>query len=180
MKHLYRDIIKQIGEDPDREGLLDTPERAAKAMRYLTSGYHDDVEAKINQALFDSTYNEIIIIKDIELYSLCEHHLLPFFGRCHIGYIPQGKILGLSKFARVVDHFAKRLQVQEHLTQQIADYIMDVTAAEGVGVIVEAKHMCMMMRGVQKQNSSMKTSVMLGSFYDDAATRAEFLSLLKS
>ncbi|MDG1165370.1 MAG: GTP cyclohydrolase I FolE [Porticoccaceae bacterium] len=180
MRDQYQKIIESTGEDVTRAGLLDTPDRAAKAFAYLTSGYEMDLKAVINDALFPSDSEEMVIVKDIELFSLCEHHLLPFIGKCHVAYIPQGKVLGLSKVARVVDMFARRLQIQEALAQQIAATIQDVTDARGVGVIVEAKHMCMMMRGVEKQNSSMKTSAMLGSFRTDQATRTEFLALLNN
>jgi GTP cyclohydrolase I len=175
---LYLELIKQIGEDPKRPGLSDTPKRAAKAMDFLVSGYNKDAASVINSALFDTDTDEMVIVKDIELYSLCEHHLLPFFGKCHIGYIPQGKIIGLSKIARVVDVFARRLQVQENLTNQIANAIMENSGALGCGVIIEAKHLCMMMRGVEKQNSIMQTSCMLGCFRKNASTRSEFLSLI--
>lgn len=176
----YREILEQLGEDPTREGLVDTPKRAAKAMQFLTRGYHQTLDEIVNGAVFSSTNDELVIVKDIELYSLCEHHMLPFIGRCHIGYLPGGKVLGLSKFARIVDMYARRLQIQEELTHQIADAVQQVTGASGVGVIIEARHMCMMMRGVEKQNSSMKTSVMLGRLRESANTRQEFLNLLKN
>ena len=179
MKKQFTEIIQAIGEDITREGLQKTPERAAETWHFLTSGYREDLQTIITNAVFNSNMSEMVILKNIELYSLCEHHLLPFFGQCHIAYIPQGKIIGLSKLARIVDFFAKRLQVQEQLTQDIAACIMDVTQAAGVGVIIEAKHLCLMMRGVQQQNSVMKTSVMLGLFRKDHRTRAEFLSLMK-
>ncbi|AFU97557.1 GTP cyclohydrolase I FolE [Simiduia agarivorans] len=179
MKEQFAQIISAIGEDLNRPGLQDTPARAAKAFEFLTRGYHQDLDEVINGALFPSDSSEMIIVKDIELYSMCEHHLLPFIGKAHVAYIPTGKVLGLSKVARIVDMFARRLQIQEQLTVQIAETIKSVTGAEGVGVIVEAKHMCMMMRGVEKQNSAMKTSAMLGSFRDEHATRAEFLSLIR-
>ena len=179
LEQSFENIIEQLGEDASRDGLKDTPKRAAKAYQYLTRGYQQDLETVINGALFESTIREIVIVKDIELYSMCEHHMLPFIGKCHVGYIPDGKVLGLSKVARVVDHFARRLQIQENLTEQIAQTMMDVVGAKGVGVIIEAKNLCMMMRGVEKQNSVMTTSMMLGSFRDKDATRAEFLSLLK-
>jgi GTP cyclohydrolase I len=180
MKDQYLKIIESTGEDIQRPGLLDTPNRAAKAFEYLTSGYHMDLDELINDALFPSDSDEMVIVKDIELFSLCEHHLLPFIGKCHVAYIPNGKVLGLSKVARVVDMYARRLQIQETLAQQIASTIQQVTEARGVGVIVEAKHMCMMMRGVEKQNSSMKTSAMLGTFRSHQATRTEFLTLLSN
>lgn len=179
MKEQYTEILNAIGEDVTRPGLLDTPARAAKAMQFLTRGYNQTIEEVVNDALFPSDSSEMIIVKDIELYSMCEHHLLPFIGKAHVAYIPTGKVLGLSKVARIVDMFARRLQIQEQLTVQIAQTVRDVTEAAGVGVIIEAKHMCMMMRGVEKQNSSMKTSSMLGSFRDNQATRTEFLSLIR-
>ena len=178
MNHHFEKIIESTGEDLSRPGLLDTPQRAAKAFEYLTSGYNMDLEEVINNALFPSESDEMVMVKDIELYSLCEHHMLPFIGKCHVAYIPTGKVLGLSKVARVVDMFSRRLQIQETLAQQIAATIQEVTDAQGVGVIIEAKHMCMMMRGVEKQNSSMKTSAMLGSFRTSQVTRTEFFSLL--
>ena len=178
MRDEYLKIIESTGEDVNRPGLLDTPDRAAKAFEYLTSGYHMDLKQVINGALFPSDSEEMVIVKDIELFSLCEHHLLPFIGKCHVAYIPSGQVIGLSKVARIVDMFARRLQIQEALAQQIASTIQEATNARGVGVIVEAKHMCMMMRGVEKQNSSMKTSAMLGTFRKDQATRTEFLALL--
>jgi GTP cyclohydrolase I len=178
MNHHFEKIIESTGEDLSRPGLLDTPQRAAKAFEYLTSGYNMDLEEVINNALFPSESDEMVMVKDIELYSLCEHHMLPFIGKCHVAYIPTGKVLGLSKVARVVDMFSRRLQIQETLAQQIASTIQEVTDAQGVGVIIEAKHMCMMMRGVEKQNSSMKTSAMLGSFRTSQVTRTEFFSLL--
>ena len=179
MKEQFAKIISAVGEDLNRPGLQDTPERAAKAFEFLTRGYHQSLDDVINGALFPSDSSEMIIVKDIELYSMCEHHLLPFIGKAHVAYIPTGRVLGLSKVARIVDMFARRLQIQEQLTVQIAETIQSVTGAEGVGVIVEAKHMCMMMRGVEKQNSVMKTSAMLGSFRKEHATRAEFLSLIR-
>jgi GTP cyclohydrolase I len=179
MKDLFSQIISQIGEDPARPGLVDTPARAAAAFEYLTSGYKRSIEEVVNNALFPSDSKDMIIVKDIELYSMCEHHLLPFVGKAHVGYIPQGMVLGLSKVARIVDMYARRLQIQEQLTHQIAETIQEVTGAAGVAVIIEAKHLCMMMRGVEKQNSSMKTSAMYGAFRSSAATRTEFLSLIK-
>jgi GTP cyclohydrolase I len=175
----YRDLLEAIGENPRRQGLARTPERAARALEFLTQGYRQNPEEMINGAIFDSDASEIILVKDIELYSLCEHHLLPFIGRAHVAYIPNGKVIGLSKVARIVDVFARRLQIQENLTTQIAEALMDALAPSGVAVVVEAKHLCMMMRGVEKQNSVMKTSCLLGTFKDDARTRSEFLSLLK-
>jgi GTP cyclohydrolase IA len=178
METYFKKIIESLGENPERQGLKDTPKRAAEAMRFLTHGYQASLKEIVNDALFDSDNDEMIIVKDIELYSLCEHHLLPFIGKCHVAYLPKGKILGLSKIARIVDMFARRLQVQENLTREIAQTVMDVTQASGVGVIIEAKHLCMMMRGVEKQNSIMTTSVMLGGFRTDRLTRTEFLSLV--
>ena len=180
MEHEFRSILEQIGEDPTREGLLDTPSRAAKAMEFLTRGYKQTLHQVVNNAFFDSESSEMIVVQDIELYSMCEHHMLPFIGKCHVAYVPTGKVLGLSKVARIVDMYARRLQIQENLTKEIADAIEGVTGASGVGVIIEAKHMCMMMRGVEKQNSLMKTSVMLGTLRDQPATRVEFLSLISS
>jgi len=180
MKDAFTTILTEIGEDPTREGLKDTPKRAAKAMKYLTSGYNKNIDDVVNGALFQSDSNEMIVVQDIELYSMCEHHLLPFIGKCHVAYIPTGQVLGLSKVARIVEMFARRLQIQENLTREIAETVQAVTAASGVSVIIEAKHMCMMMRGVEKQNSVMKTSVMLGEFRNNPTTRMEFLSLLNS
>ena len=177
-KH-YHEILVGLGENPEREGLLDTPKRAAKAMQYLCNGYDKSLEEVVNGALFESDNDEMVIVRDIELYSLCEHHLLPFIGKAHVAYIPSGKVLGLSKVARIVDMYARRLQIQENLSRQIAEAVQQVTGALGVAVVIEAQHMCMMMRGVEKQNSSMVTSVMLGEFRENAATRSEFLSLIK-
>lgn len=179
MEKYYAHLLKYIGEDVSREGLRDTPARAARAFAYLTKGYKDNLDTIINNAIFESDNDEMIIVKDIEMYSLCEHHLLPFFGKCHVGYLPDGKILGLSKLARIVDVFARRLQVQENLTKQIAETILKYTGAKGVGVVIEAQHLCMMMRGVEKQNSVMKTSCMLGAFRRMNSTRSEFLTLIK-
>ena len=173
----FREIISSVGEDLTRDGLKKTPERAAGAFEFLTNGYRQDLNEIINGAVFESDNDEMVIVRNIELYSLCEHHLLPFIGKCHVAYIPTGKVLGLSKIARIVDYFARRLQIQETLTKEIADTIMSVTNADGVGVIIEAKHLCMMMRGVEKQNSTMTTSMMLGSFRDEPCTRNEFLTL---
>jgi GTP cyclohydrolase I len=179
MDQFFRRLLEHIGEDVNRDGLRATPKRAAEAFQYLTKGYRDDLNKIINDAVFASDNDEMIIVKDIELYSLCEHHLLPFFGKCHVGYLPDGKIIGLSKIARIVDVFARRLQVQENLTKQIAETLMRYTGAKGVGVVIEAKHLCMMMRGVEKQNSMMKTSCMLGQFRCQISTRSEFLSLIR-
>ena len=178
MEKAYEKIIKAIGEDLTRDGLVDTPRRAAKAIEFLTSGYRRSVDEVVNGALFESDCNEMVVVSDIELYSMCEHHMLPFIGRCHVAYIPTGKVLGLSKVARIVDLYARRLQIQESLTTQIANTVQAVTGAEGVAVIIEARHMCMMMRGVEKQNSVMRTSAMLGVFKDNQATRSEFLALI--
>jgi GTP cyclohydrolase IA len=179
MENYYTKIIEAIGENPQREGLLNTPKRAAKAMDFLTQGYKQSVKEIVNGALFPTDNDEMVIVKNIELYSLCEHHLLPFFGKCHVAYVPNGRVIGLSKIARIVDVFGRRLQVQENLTKEIADTLLEVTNAKGVGVIIEAQHLCMMMRGIEKQNSSMVTSVMLGLLRSDARSRAEFLSLAK-
>ena len=178
MEQAFRTILEQVGEDPKREGLLDTPARAAKAMEFLTKGYSETLDSLVNEALFASETSEMILVQDIELYSMCEHHMLPFIGKCHVAYLPTGRVLGLSKVARIVDMYARRLQIQENLTKQIAEAIHSVTGAAGVGVIIEAQHMCMMMRGVEKQNSMMKTSMMLGQFQADQSTRMEFLSIL--
>ena len=174
----FAKIITACGEDVNRPGLCDTPRRAAKAFQFLTRGYQQSVDEIVNGALFPSDSSEMVVVQDIELYSLCEHHLLPFIGKCHVAYIPSGKVLGLSKVARIVELFARRLQIQEQLTTQIAQTVMEVTDSDGCGVIIEAQHMCMMMRGVEKQNSLMKTSAMLGAFRSNQSTRIEFLSLL--
>jgi|SRR5438128_3991468 len=174
----FREILEAVGEDVDREGLRRTPIRAARALEFLTQGYRQNLNQIVNDAVFESDASEIILVKDIELYSMCEHHLLPFIGRAHVAYIPNGKVLGLSKVARIVDVFARRLQIQENLTTQIAESLMKCLEPSGVAVVVEAKHLCMMMRGVEKQNSVMKTSCLLGTFKEDARTRSEFLSLL--
>ncbi|WP_374962729.1 GTP cyclohydrolase I FolE [Spongiibacter tropicus] len=178
MEKAFAKIIEEIGEDLSRDGLVDTPKRAAKAFEFITRGYRQSVDEVVNNALFESDANEMVVVSDIELYSLCEHHLLPFIGKCHVAYIPNGKVLGLSKVARIVDLYARRLQIQEGLTTQIANTVQDVTGAEGVAVIIEAQHMCMMMRGVEKQNSVMRTSAMLGVFKENQATRAEFMALI--
>lgn len=178
LEALYTQVIEAIGEDVTRDGLKNTPKRAAKAMDFLTQGYQQNLDEIVNNAIFESDTDEMVIVKNIELYSLCEHHLLPFIGKCHVAYIPTGKVIGLSKIARIVDLYARRLQIQENLTKQIAESVMEVTNASGVGVIIEAKHLCMMMRGVEKQNSVMTSSVMLGSFRNQPTTRNEFLTLL--
>lgn len=178
MQKLYQQLLKEIGEDPNRAGLRDTPLRAANAMRYLTKGYTESLDDIINDALFESDMCEMVIVKDIEMYSMCEHHLLPFLGKCHVGYLPNGKVIGLSKIARIVDYFARRLQIQERLTTEIAHCITNITGARGVAVVMEARHLCMMMRGVEKQNSVMTTSVMLGDMRNNPSTRMEFLNLI--
>jgi GTP cyclohydrolase IA len=178
MERSFRELLESVGEDPERQGLLKTPNRAARAFEFLTNGYRQNLEDLINNAIFDSEASEIVLVKDIELYSMCEHHLLPFVGKAHVAYIPNGKVVGLSKVARIVDMFARRLQIQENLTIQIADALMKILNPTGVAVVIEAKHLCMMMRGVEKQNSVMKTSCLLGCFKEDARTRSEFLALL--
>jgi GTP cyclohydrolase I len=177
MQKIIQQWIAAIGEDPEREGLRGTPRRAADAWAYMTRGYKQDPATVLNSAIFEVEANHMVIVRDIEIYSLCEHHMLPFFGVCHIGYIPRGKVVGVSKLARLADLYARRLQLQERLTNQIARTLMDSLQPEGVGVIIEARHLCMMMRGVEKQNSRMVTSAMLGSFHDSVATRNEFLHL---
>ena len=177
-QNLIRQILLNLGEDPDREGLRKTPERMAKALEFLTKGYGQNPDDVVGEAIFNEECNHMVIVRDIEVYSLCEHHLLPFFGRCHIGYIPKGKVYGVSKIARLVDCYARRLQIQERLTEQIAHFIKEKIDAEGVGVVMECHHLCMMMRGVEKQNSCMVTSSMLGSFRRSVATRTEFLQLI--
>lgn len=176
---LYRQLLLEVSEDPSRDGLKRTPERAAKALAELTKGYAMDVNDVLNGALFDVCYDEMVIVRDIEMFSLCEHHLLPFFGKVHVAYIPKNKVIGLSKVARVVEMFARRLQVQERLTKQIADTIQEAIEPAGVGVVIEARHLCMMMRGIEKQHSSAVTSAMVGAFRDNLQTREEFLSLIK-
>lgn len=178
MEELFRGIIEGIGEDITREGLVDTPKRASKAFEYLTRGYNQTLEGVVNGAIFETESNDMVILKDIEIYSLCEHHILPFFGKCHIGYIPKKTIVGVSKLARIADMFARRLQIQERLTKEIAQSLMDLLDAQGVGVVIEAQHMCAMMRGVEKQNSVMTTSTMLGTFKEKQPTRLEFLNLI--
>jgi GTP cyclohydrolase IA len=179
MQDLIHRLLIELGEDPSREGLQQTPRRVDKAMRFLTSGYQTDVDTVLNGALFSVDYNEMVIVRDIDFYSLCEHHLLPFFGRCHIAYIPNGRVIGLSKIPRLVDMFARRLQLQERMTSQIAETIRQKISPLGVAVVCEATHLCMAMRGVEKQNSYTVTSAMLGAFHDQARTRMEFLELLK-
>jgi GTP cyclohydrolase IA len=179
MQDIIRQLLAELGEDPTREGLIDTPKRVEKALKFLTSGYEADVDTVLNNALFTVDYNEMVIVKDIDFYSLCEHHLLPFFGRCHIAYIPQGKVIGLSKIPRLVEIFARRLQIQERMTSQIADTIREKIEPLGVAVVIEATHLCMAMRGVEKQNSFAITSAMLGAFQNDARTRMEFLELIR-
>ncbi len=180
LEDAVRRFIRELGEDPRREGLQRTPQRVAQSLRFLTSGYHQDVDKVLNDALYEVAYDEMVIVKDIEIFSLCEHHLLPFFGRCHVAYIPNKKVIGLSKIPRLVDVFARRLQVQERLTTQIAETIMKKITPQGVGVVIEAKHLCMIMRGVEKQNSVAVTSAMLGVFRDEIETREEFLSLARA
>ena len=179
LESAYLEVLRGVGEAPEREGLLRTPLRAAKAMAFLTRGYTQDIPALVNDAIFASDNHEMVIVKDIEFYSLCEHHLRPFLWRVHVAYLPSGKVIGLSKIPRIVDVFARRLQIQENMTRQIAECLQEVTGAEGVAVVVEGQHMCMMMRGVEKQNASMSTSSMLGRFREDARTRSEFLSLIR-
>lgn len=179
LERSFLQLLEAVGEDPEREGLLKTPTRAAKAFEFLTNGYRQNLDEIVNDAIFHSDASEIVLVKEIELYSMCEHHLLPFIGKAHVAYIPNGKVIGLSKIARIVDVFARRLQIQEQLTTQIADALMTALHPSGVGVVIEAKHLCMMMRGVEKQNSIMTTSCLLGSFKEDARTRSEFLALLK-
>jgi GTP cyclohydrolase IA len=179
MQDIIRRLIAELGEDPSREGLRDTPKRVEKSLQFLTSGYSADVDSVLNNALFTVDYNEMVIVKDIDFYSLCEHHLLPFFGKCHVAYIPQGRVIGLSKIPRLVDIFARRLQIQERLTSQIADTLLAKVQPMGVAVVMEASHLCMSMRGVEKQNSVAVTSAMLGVFREDARTRSEFLELIR-
>jgi GTP cyclohydrolase I len=179
MQDIIRELLAELGEDPSREGLVDTPKRVEKSLRFLTSGYDADVDAVLNNALFTVDYNEMVIVKDIDFYSLCEHHLLPFFGKCHVAYIPQGRVIGLSKIPRLVDIFARRLQVQERLTNQIAETIRQKVEPLGVAVVMEAAHLCMSMRGVEKQNSVAVTSAMLGAFRNNTRTRMEFLELIR-
>ena len=177
-EELVREMLVRLGENPDREGLVRTPARVQKAMQCLTKGYQEDPEALLRKALFTVSYDEMVIVKDIEMFSLCEHHMLPFFGKVHVAYIPNGKVIGLSKIPRLIEVFSRRLQIQERLTTQIAETIQKTIEPQGVGVVIEARHLCMMMRGVEKQNSIMKTSCLLGVFKEDARTRSEFFSLL--
>ena len=179
LESLYKRLLEGIGEDVNREGLRDTPRRAAKAFQFLTKGYNEDIDKLVNNALFEADTQEIVLVKNIELYSMCEHHLLPFIGKCHVAYIPDKKVIGLSKVARIVDVYARRLQIQEKLTKQIAECINKYTKPQGVAVVIEAQHLCMMMRGVEKQNSVMTTSYVIGEFHDDPSTRAEFFSLIR-
>ncbi len=178
MEGVFGELLEAVGEDREREGLIKTPGRAARSFEFLTQGYRQSVDDMVNDAIFESDASEVVMVKDIELYSMCEHHLLPFIGKAHVAYIPNGKVIGLSKVARIVDVFARRLQIQERLTTQIADALMDALHPTGVAVVIEAKHLCMMMRGVEKQNSVMKTSCLRGVFKEDARTRGEFLALL--
>ena len=179
MQQQIRDILVEIGEDPEREGLLDTPKRVEKSLKFLTRGYRQTLEEVVNGALFEAESDDMVIVRDIEFFSMCEHHMLPFFGKCHVGYIPKGKILGVSKVARIVDMFARRLQIQERLTRQISGALMEILGAEGVGVVMEARHLCMQMRGVEKQHSVMTTSSRVGSFRHELATRNEFTRLIR-
>ena len=179
MQQQIHDILVEMGEDPSREGLLDTPKRVEKSLRFLTRGYGQTLEEVVNGALFEAESDDMVIVRDIEFFSLCEHHMLPFFGKCHVGYIPKGKIIGVSKVARIVDMFARRLQVQERLTKQVSEALMKILGAEGVGVVVEAQHLCMQMRGVEKHHSVMTTSSMVGSFRRELATRNEFTRLIR-
>ena len=179
LEGLFTDLLKNLGEDPNRQGLVKTPSRAAKAMQFLTSGYHQNVDEILNEAIFDENYDEMVIVKDIEFYSLCEHHILPFWGRCHVGYLPRKRIVGLSKIPRLVDMFSRRLQVQERLTREIAEALETALEPRGVAVVIEGQHLCMMARGVQKQAPKMTTNVMRGTFRDDSSTRAEFLRCIQ-
>ena len=178
IKELTRDLLDEIGENPDREGLLKTPERVAKAWEFFSQGYSTDIQEIVNGAIFDEDCSEMVVVRDIEFFSMCEHHMIPFFGRCHVGYLPNKKIIGLSKIPRIVDVFSQRLQVQERLTTQVAETLMDILDPKGVGVVMEGRHLCMQMRGVEKQNSFATTSAMLGQFRDSAETRSEFLSII--
>lgn len=179
LEELFTNLLENLGEDPNRQGLVRTPSRAAKAMQFLTSGYQQDVDEILNKAIFDEDYDEMVIVKDIEFYSLCEHHILPFWGRCHVGYLPRNRIIGLSKIPRIVDMFSRRLQVQERLTREIAEALETALDPQGVAVVIEGQHLCMMARGVQKQAPRMTTNVMLGTFREDSSTRAEFLRCIQ-
>ncbi|HBR86835.1 MAG TPA: GTP cyclohydrolase I FolE [Candidatus Marinimicrobia bacterium] len=179
LKEITRSLLKEIGEDPNRDGLLKTPERVAKAWDFFSQGYDTDIQSIVNGAIFEEDCSEMVVVRDIEFFSMCEHHLIPFFGRCHVGYLPNKKIIGLSKIPRIVDAFAQRLQVQERLTGQVAETLMDILDPKGVGVVMEGRHLCMQMRGVEKQNSFATTSAMLGQFRDSAETRSEFLSIIR-
>jgi len=179
LKEITRSLLKEIGEDPNRDGLLKTPERVAKAWDFFSQGYDTDIQSIVNDAIFEEDCSEMVVVRDIEFFSMCEHHLIPFFGRCHVGYLPNKKIIGLSKIPRIVDAFAQRLQVQERLTGQVAETLMDILDPKGVGVVMEGRHLCMQMRGVEKQNSFATTSAMLGQFRDSAETRSEFLSIIR-
>jgi GTP cyclohydrolase I len=180
MENIIKELLENLGEDPNREGLLKTPKRVTKAFEFLTSGYRQDVQHILDGAVFKEKYNEMVIVKEIDFFSMCEHHLLPFYGKAHIAYIPNGKILGLSKIPRIVEAFSRRLQIQERMTQEIADTLFENLEPDGVGVVIEARHLCMMMRGVEKQNSVATTSAMLGSFREDEKTRSEFLRLIQA
>ena len=179
LEELFTNLLENLGEDPKRQGLVRTPSRAAKAMQFLTSGYHQDIDELLNKAIFDEDYDEMVIVKDIEFYSLCEHHILPFWGKCHVGYLPRNRIIGLSKIPRIVDMFSRRLQVQERLTREIAEALETALDPRGVAVVIEGQHLCMMARGVQKQAPKMATNVMLGTFREDSSTRAEFLRCIQ-
>ena len=179
LEELFTNLLENLGEDPNRQGLVRTPSRAAKAMQFLTSGYQQDIDELLNKAIFDEDYDEMVIVKDIEFYSLCEHHILPFWGRCHVGYLPRNRIIGLSKIPRIVDMFSRRLQVQERLTREIAEALETALDPRGVAVVIEGQHLCMMARGVQKQAPKMATNVMLGTFREDSSTRAEFLRCIQ-
>ena len=179
LEKFFTNLIENLGEDPSRQGLVKTPSRAAKAMQFLTSGYHQDIDKILNEAIFDENYDEMVIVKDIEFYSLCEHHILPFWGRCHVGYLPRNQIIGLSKIPRIVDMFSRRLQVQERLTREIAEALETALDPCGVAVVIEGQHLCMMARGVQKQAPKMTTNVMRGTFREDSSTRAEFLRCIQ-
>ncbi len=179
LESLYTQILENLDEDPNRQGLMKTPLRAAKALEFLTSGYHQDIDQILNKAIFDEDFDEMVIVKDIEFYSLCEHHILPFWGKCHVGYLPQKRIIGLSKIPRIIDMFSRRLQVQERLTRQIAEALQTALNPTGVGVVMEAQHMCMMARGVEKQASKMTTNAMRGTFREDSSTRSEFLRCIQ-